>query len=249
MGFASLDSVGIPQGMTGVLTLTDVAKTLGQPEIGVSRLIARRRLAATRLPGRDDKGSWKVTTDALHDYVASGAPDVGGLLSNDGRWFVGNGYEGDAFVEQLAALSRAEIPKGEVLKKLIADRQAATPDRTIDLPLTMAANMRKAVYATAPGKRYRNAGQQFLASRLRSQAKKIIDGGAFTASPISTLYGSPDAYARITSSALDALKKCSALSYTSVAMLPGRNIGISFSLPMTALLQLIDTSELIDKAF
>jgi hypothetical protein len=249
MGIASTDSAGDVGRLAGVLSVSDVAGVLGQPDLAISRLIALGRLPSTRLPGKDGAASFKITTSALQDYVRAGAPEVSGLLPNDARWFLGNSYDADRFAEQLAALSRADIPQGEALAKLIGDKQAASSDRTIELPLSMTPNMRKAFYATAPDRRYRNAGQQFLASRLRFLAKKIINNGAFVASPISALYASPEQYKRISSAALEALKKCPALSYTCTAVLPGRNVGISFSLPMSAVLSLIDERELIDKAF
>jgi len=237
-----------PAHRAGILTPGDAGEALGTSDLAILRLIARGQLPATSLPTRDGK-AWKVMTSDLQEYVRKGAPGVADLPSNDGRWYVGDAYSGDRFAELLAALARADIPDGDDMKRLIGSQQAPTPDRAIDMPLAMSANMRKAFYSSAQDKRYRCAGQEFLAGRLRSQAKKIINGGAFSASPIATLYASPTEYSRITSAALDALKKSTAMSFTTVQVLPGRNVAVSFSLPMAALLQLIDQRELVDRAF
>jgi hypothetical protein len=70
-----------------LLSVSDTAAELNSRLILVRRLIARRRLDATRmLAGDGSEGEWKVRREALSQYVSQGAPDLD-APKIDGAWF------------------------------------------------------------------------------------------------------------------------------------------------------------------
>jgi hypothetical protein len=72
-----------------LLSVEDAARELNlRYPVAVNRLIARRRLDATRVGVVDgaNEGEWKIRREALSQYVAQGAPDLDPPRI-DGAWF------------------------------------------------------------------------------------------------------------------------------------------------------------------
>ncbi|MBX3448207.1 MAG: helix-turn-helix domain-containing protein [Planctomycetaceae bacterium] len=196
--------------MTPFLTIEQAAHELGQASIVVLRLIARRKLTASRV-GED--GDWKITPEALAAYAKSGCPDLAmPPVDRETDWFDFNSVPNhiDTFKEDVRNWIRPKIPA--TLKQT---DQYGRPARLIDirpdrvlLELVQQPPYEQKLIKMAgrtPPKRLASRGLEYASLRLRSLAHRLcavrpVD--AIKSLPsLLRLYSSPTEYERIVNEA------------------------------------------------
>lgn len=243
--------------MKTLLDVADVAKELNVNPIAVKRLIARRRLQATRL-GETDQ--WRITAESLADYVKRGAQDLIGPAVDE-LWFTDNlAFQENLFSEKLLAAARDQrLTQADVDQ--LAKKQ---PKLEFDLRLKLSPAMLTVVQgppgldAFNPNKemyaRFKDWRELYLAEGLRNQARTAIRKNAkWKARPsIEMLYASPEQYSEITDAAMTAVEQKQLLFKESRLALQEteaqRNIHLTYLLSQKELVGSL-RSRLIDIAF
>lgn len=221
-----------------IFDLKDCAVELELPLWGVKRLVARNRLAATRL-GPD--GGWRVLSSSLVNYVASGAPDLKpGEVAGD--WFDNSlDRAAEKFRDLVVAAARAQLP---VAVKDPNRNGGATSYALKLTPEILAA------FATPPGptvpSRFATLRDVYLTERLRDFARQAI-GTMFSGSRFLALYDTPQSYRTILDAARAQVLRGS-ISFSKQYIDKTINVGDWFSVSFTLSNSLIADNSILSGA-
>lgn len=193
---------GDPTGQRGLLTVEHVAAELSTDTLAVKRLIARGRLPATRL---GDGREWRVSEDALQQYVTRGAIDFNPPAFN-ANWFATDDVANanaffDAAKEAMREQVLPELPASMVPRKGLGD--------SVDIEVTLTGKVDALLKQTVPhGMRLagaepdsRNWREIYLVEQLRSAARVVLGRDRKAGLPLEKLYAGPDEYDRIVKAA------------------------------------------------
>jgi hypothetical protein len=207
--------------VTCFLSVADAADVLTTSPIAVRRLIARRRIKATRLKTRDSRpGEWSILSRDLEGYIGSGAPDLQGPQldsANDGSnpaWF------SDPFNWMANRLTDALIKSGEdqSISASGFESQVAVngPGQTVRVNLKLSPAMRSLLDGRvdphapkipgAPVPTESTWFQLWCGMKLHAAAAAIISAGVAKygiQSPAVTLYDGPEQYSEIVGGAVE----------------------------------------------
>jgi len=191
------------------LSVQQAATELNLDELGVHRLIARRRIAATRVGN-----AWRILPAAVEKHVAAGAPDQPGPPV-EGRWlapyprpFHPRGSFQDAMAaaaeEQLVADSAALARVAE------ADHEPVEVPVTIAGPVLETARQALPTFAQTPEIRelrlqFPTWGHLWAAQQMREFARLHLEQTPSMTPPIQRLYASPEQYAEVVKAASERL--------------------------------------------
>ncbi|MGC4004686.1 MAG: helix-turn-helix domain-containing protein [Pirellulales bacterium] len=190
---------------TTLLTLKDTANELNTDDIHILRLIARGKLAATRLGETKER---RVTREALTAYIDGGAQDLEGPPMA-GVWFDEKKNLADFFWQKARNLLESQrIPAAELKERYIKNDY-----RSFKVQLTITPEIRdlmnskpKTTTFTLPDEkpsRLKTLYEAYAVYWLQHFAKQALTPlGKLVMEPLAKLYDSQENYAEYTGAAM-----------------------------------------------